>query len=186
MSAAVRLGEAEFLRLAEEDPQGFRELVGGVPRSKPPMRSGYNRPAFELGFRSRLHLDPSRYELRVNPSFARWTERNAFIPDVVVLPRDQVAPQDGTGALEHYAEPLPLVVEIRSRSTGDDDITVKLAADQARGDAENCRLHPYERAPTGWVRQPDGSCAESAHAGGAVELAALAGVSVDLDDVFAR
>jgi Uma2 family endonuclease len=186
MSIATRVSEAEFLRLAAADPQGFWELVDGVPRSKPPMSAEHNFLAFELGYTLRSQIDPSRYELRVNASFVRWTERNAFIPDVVILPREQVAPQKGTGALERYAEPLPLVVEIWSRSTGDYDISVKLAAYQARGDAEIWRLHPYERTLTRWVRQPDGAYAESVHADGIVELAALPGVAVDLDDLFAR
>ncbi len=185
MNAATSVSEQEFLRLAETDPDGFWELVDGVPRSKPPMCAEHNRTAFELAFRLRLAIDPARYELRVNSSLVRWSERASFIPDVAVLPRDQVRTQEGTGKIERYAEPLPFVVEIWSPSTGGYDLDVKVTAYKARGDAEIWRLHPYQRTLTRWLRQPDGSYPELVHTGGVVALGALRGVSIDLDALFA-
>lgn len=44
--------------------------------------------------------------------------------------------RDRDDVLEVDNAPLPLVVEVWSRSTGDDDVEGKLADDQRRGDAE--------------------------------------------------
>lgn len=185
MNTATRISEQEFLRLAETDPDGFWELVDGSPRSKPPMCADHNRTAFELAFRLRLAIDPDHYELRVNSSLVRWSERNSFIPDVAVLPRDQVRTQEGTGKLERYAAPLPLVVEIWSPSTGGYDLDVKVTAYKARGDAEIWRLHPYQRTLTRWIRHGDGPYAEFVHAGGTIDLVGLPGVTIDLDELLA-
>jgi Uma2 family endonuclease len=85
---------------------------------------------------------------------------------------------------EVYDEPLPLVVEIRSPSTGDYDVEEKLAEYRRRGDLEVWRLHPYERTLTAWRRQPDGSYAETLYRGGIVRPQSLPGVSIDLDALF--
>jgi Uma2 family endonuclease len=91
----------------------------------------------------------------------------------------------GPGHLEVYAEPLPLVVEVWSPSTGDYDVDGKLPEYQQRGDLEIWRIHPYERTLTRWVRRPDGSYSESVQRGGTVAPAALPGVTIDLDALFA-
>jgi len=65
-------------------------------------------------------------------------------------------------------------------------VTTKLAAYQARGDAEVWLLNPYEPRLTAWVRQPDGSYASPVHAGGRIALSAIAGVIIDLDKLFGR
>ncbi len=184
MTAATRLSEQAFLRLAETDPDGFWEFVDGMPRSKPPTSADHNFIAFELAFRLRLVIDPTHYELRVNASLVRWSERNSFIPDVAVLPRDHVAPQKGAGKLERNSESLPLVVEIWSPSTDGYDLDVKVAAHKARGDEEIWRIHPYDRTLTRWLRQDGDAYAEMTHRGGAVELHALPGVTIDLDALF--
>ena len=187
MSVANRMSEQAYLELAASDPDGKWELWDGEPREKPGMSVEHSRSSFGLGVMLDPQLDPAVWEVRVEAPRARWTERNAFIPDVAVVRRalaDEQANQPGR--LEVYDVPLPLVVEIWSRSTGDYDVAVKVAAYQARGDAEIWRLHPYERSLTRWVRQADGTYAEEAFAGGTVALAAIPGVVVDLDALFAR
>jgi Uma2 family endonuclease len=88
------------------------------------------------------------------------------------------------GSLDAYSEPLPLVVEIWSPSTGDYDINQKLPGYQQRGDLEIWRIHPYERTLTVWRRQPTGAYAETVYRGGVVPVASLPGVTIDLDALF--
>ena len=90
---------------------------------------------------------------------------------------------DETG-VEAYPEPLPLVVEIWSPSTGGYDVDTKLADYQQRGDAEIWRIDPRDRSLTSWVRQPDGSYVERRYTRGTVVPAALPGVSVELGELF--
>ncbi|MBA3416070.1 MAG: Uma2 family endonuclease [Chloroflexia bacterium] len=187
MSVANRIDEQAYLELAAREQSRFLELWDGEPKAKPSMSYEHNHDMSELGFALRQQIDPSLYEIRVNSGRLRHTAGNVFIPDVMVVPTNLAQTQRGQpGRLETYDAPMPLVVEVWSRSTGDYDLSVKLAAYQARGDAEIWRLHPYERTLTCWVRQADGTYAEEAFAGGLVALAALPGVAVDLDALFTR
>jgi Uma2 family endonuclease len=86
--------------------------------------------------------------------------------------------------LEVYAEPLPLVVEVWSPSTGSYDVGEKLQQYQRRGDAEIWPIHPYERTLTAWRRQPDGTYTETLYTEGSVQPASLPGVSIALADLF--
>lgn len=88
------------------------------------------------------------------------------------------------GTLANFSDPLPLVVEVWSRSTGDYDVNAKIPVYMQRGDLEISRIHPYERTLTSWVRQADGSYRETTYQGGIVSLAALPGVTIDLDELF--
>jgi Uma2 family endonuclease len=187
MSVANRIGEQAYLELALSDPDGLWELWDGEPREKPGMSYRHNRDMFELGYALRLQIDLGQYEVRVNTSRVPYAARSYFIPDVLVLPAALARAQpDEPGHLERYDSPLPLVVEVWSRSTGEYDLSTKLAAYQARGDAEIWRLHPYEQTLTRWVRQANGTYVEESFVGGLVALAALPGVVVDLDALFAR
>lgn len=86
--------------------------------------------------------------------------------------------------LEVYDQPLPLVVDVWSRSTGAYDVTEKLAVYQQRGDLEIWSIHPYERTLTAWRRQPDGSYEEAIFRGGVVPVVSLPGVTIDLDTLL--
>ena len=108
-----------------------------------------------------------------------------FIPDVFVVPTAYVTPLlDQQDVLEVYDQPLPLVVEVWSRSTGDYDVEEKLAVYQQRGDLEIWRIHPYERTLTIWRRLPDGRYEETLHREGIVRPTALPGVEIDLAALF--
>jgi Uma2 family endonuclease len=87
--------------------------------------------------------------------------------------------------LEAYQEPLPLVVEVWSPSTGCYDVNSKLPEYQRRGDSEIWRIHPVERAITAWRRQSDGNYLEMRFAGGVIELHGLTGIVIDIDLLFA-
>jgi Uma2 family endonuclease len=84
-----------------------------------------------------------------------------------------------------FTEPLPLIVEVWSPSTGDYDIDSKLPTCQSRGDKEIWRLHPFERTLIGWRRQENGPYVRFEQAGGTVEPVALPSITIDLDALFA-
>jgi Uma2 family endonuclease len=87
-------------------------------------------------------------------------------------------------AVEAYAEPLPLIVEVWSPSTGDYDVDSKLPEYRRRGDLEIWRIHPYEHTLTTWRRQPDGRYTETLYTSGSVQPASLPGVTIDLASLF--
>jgi Uma2 family endonuclease len=87
--------------------------------------------------------------------------------------------------LEIYDEPLLLVVDVWSPSTGEYDVDSKIPESKARGDREIWRLHPYERTLTTWIRQADGGYAEMTHTAGVVRPAWLPDVAIDLAALFA-
>ncbi len=87
-------------------------------------------------------------------------------------------------ALELYDEPMPLVVEIWSPSTGAYDVDTKLIEYQRRGDLEIWRIHPYERTLIAWRRQADGTYTETIYTSGLVQAAFLPNVTIDLDSLF--
>jgi Uma2 family endonuclease len=106
----------------------------------------------------------------------------------MVIPAEFVTPLlDLRDVLEAYDDPLPLVVEVWSRSTGDYDVREKLTVYQQRGDLEIWYIHPYERTLTSWVREPDGSYGETIYRDDdIVRPAALSGVMFELSDLFER
>jgi Uma2 family endonuclease len=125
------------------------------------------------------------YAVRADFGRVRRSSESYYIPDVYVVRLAEVKQQFGTGKLEVFTTPLPLVIEVWSPSTGDYDVEGKLPEYQARGDLEIWRVHPTEHTVTRWVRQADGSYAESAHASGTIQPTALPGVTIDLDALFA-
>jgi Uma2 family endonuclease len=84
-------------------------------------------------------------------------------------------------AFNAFAEPLPLVVEIWSRTTGHYDIAAKLPGYRERGDAEIWFIHPYERPLTAWRRQPGGNDTEDLYRGGLIPVVSLLGLVIDFD-----
>jgi Uma2 family endonuclease len=104
---------------------------------------------------------------------------------VVVIPVAFIRPHlSDPDAFNAFTKPLPLVVEIWSRSTGDYDISAKLPVYRARGDQEIWFLHPYERTLTAERRQPDGTYAVEHYTGGIVPIHSLPGVTIDLDTLL--
>lgn len=175
-----------YEQVALEEPTTGWELVDGDLRRKPPMTMEHYDLAFELAFAIRSQVRHTEYHVRCDQSRLR-AGTSYLIPDVFVVPTALVEQFRGrSDVLEAYAEPLPFVAEVWSPSTGDYDVTAKLAAYQERGDAEVWLLNPYELRLTTWVRQPDGSYTSSTYAGGRVALSAIPGVDIDLDQLFAR
>ena len=174
----------EQIALAEPDRQW--ELHDGQLREKPPVSHGHNRLLNRLDHQLQRQLNLDEYELRVGGSRVRRSADRHYIPDLLVVPVWQTqALEAHPERLEVLVEPLPLVVEVWSPSTGVYDVDSKLPEYQARGDLEIWRLHPRDRLLTAWRRQPDGSYTETEYRSGTVPIASLPGVVIDLDRLLA-
>jgi Uma2 family endonuclease len=179
------VSEQTYLQVVLEDPEGKWELHCGQLRSKPPMTWEHVRIASVLGFRLQQQLPLDRYIVAEQSGRARRSETQYYVPDVLVVPTDMAGRLfTQPGMVASFPEPLPLVVEVWSPSTGDYDVTEKLPEYRRRGDLEIWLLHPYERTLTAWRRQPDGSYAETVYRGGTVQPVALPNVSINLDGLF--
>ena len=177
--------EAQYLKLAEREPERRWELIDGEPVCRPGMTSRHEDLTTYLGSALIQQLDRAEYRVRSANSRTRHSERNWFVPDVMVVPTALVLPQWDDTALEHFRAPLPLVVEVWSPSTGRRDRTTKLARYQETGHAEIWIIHPFDKTLTAWRRQPDGTYSETIHREGVIALAALPAVRIDLDALLA-
>ncbi len=180
----MAVSPATYERLALEDPDSKWELVCGRLRRKPPMTTEHNELETELTYMLRGQLDRSQYRVRSESARVR-KQTTYYVPDVFVAPAAAADAFLGTGSLEVFENPLPLVVEVWSKSTGEYDVGGKLAEYQRRGDLEIWRIHPYDKTLTSWVRAQDGTYGQALYTGGSVRCAALPGVVVDLDALFA-
>jgi Uma2 family endonuclease len=156
------VSEERYIQLAQEDPKGNWELVDGCPRKKPFMTWEHGHTARKLTLLLNLQLNLDEWEVVHDSGKVRRNERNYFQPDVCVVPMDLIRRTfTRPGMFEAYGEPLPLVVEVWSPSTGDYDVTDKLSDHQRRGDREVWLIHPYDRTLRSSRRQPDGSYEET-------------------------
>jgi Uma2 family endonuclease len=182
----MSVSEKTYERVALEDPDGKWELHCGRLRSKPGMTAQHNDIARILGFRLQQQLPLDLYRVSTDTGRVRMSPTRSYIPDVMVVPAALVNrfKTEHPTRLERYADPLPLVVEVWSPSTGKEDLTDKLPGYQARGDAEIWLLHPRERHLIASIRRPDGTYTEHVYRGGFIQPAALPNVSIDLDELF--
>lgn len=186
MAIETRISNTTYERLALTQPDRKWELWDGYPREKPGMTAAHNELAYLLGLMLGNQLDRSAYRVRIDAGRLRRSEGSYFIPDVFVVPTALVAPLLARDdVLEMYQQPLPLVVEVWSRSTADYDVGEKLTAYQERGDRDIWLIHPYERTLTAWSREPDGAYTEHVDREGNVHPGALPGVAIDLAQLFA-
>jgi Uma2 family endonuclease len=179
------VSEETYRRVALEDPEGKWELICGRLHEKPIMTTEHNDVQRELDWLLNSQLDRSRYMVSPGNARLRIPDGDYYVPDIFVVPRDQVRQlRAEPGTFEVYDDPVPLVVEIWSPSTGRKDLDTKLPEYRARGDLEIWRIHPYERTLTAWRRQPDGSYAETLHTEGVIRPIALPEVAVELERLF--
>jgi Uma2 family endonuclease len=131
-------------------------------------------------------LDRGEFRLRAQHARLRLSSNTYYVPDVAIIPisMEQMLPAR-RDTLDADDEPLPLVIEIWSPSTGDYDLTEKLVGYQQRGDLEIWYVHPYARKLTAWRREPDGTYSQTTHNAGIVHPISLPDVAIDLDTLFA-
>jgi Uma2 family endonuclease len=185
MAVAQRMTEHDYEQFVLSGVEGQWELHDGRLVEKPGMSFRHGQLPTLLGYLLLSQLDPDEYDV-VTELRVRRPSETVFVPDLMVVPAAYSEAIRDLPVLAIYSEPLPLVVEVWSPSTGDYDVDTKIPVYQQRGDIEIWRIHPYERTLTRWVRQPDGSYRETLHRGGVVSLAALHGVEIDLDRLFGR
>lgn len=174
-----------YEQIAARQPDEQWELESGCLRRKPAMTFFHNQLGRRLALRLAQQLDESQYIVSFNAGRAKLSASQYYIPDLMVIPMALTAPlRERLYDLEAYSDPLPLVVEIWSPSTGEYDVDAKLPEYQRRGDVEIWRLHPYDRTLIAWRRQLDGSYVQAEYRGGTIELWALPGVRIDLDALF--
>jgi Uma2 family endonuclease len=178
--------EETFERIALEDPDGKWELHCGELRSKPGMTTRHNQIGVVLAFRLQQQLSLDEYLVSGDRAYVRMSETRSYIPDVAVIPIalvDRMKHEQPT-RLEVHQEPLPLVVEVWSPSTGEEDRTEKVPGYQRRGDAEIWLLRTQERTLLAYVREPDSSYSQHVYHGGIIRPRALPDVAIDLDELF--
>jgi len=181
------VSEQTYERVALEDPSIPLEWWYGELREKPGGTFEHNSAASAVVYYLCRQLDWKQFEVRGNTGRVSRAGEFAFIPDVFVLPRALKQPRSDTpGGLEAYEQPLPLVVEVWSPSTGDYDVDEKLPEYRRRGDLEVWRIHPYERTLIAWRRRADGSYTETAYGPETAEVPveSLPGVVIPFGELF--
>jgi Uma2 family endonuclease len=174
-----------YRRIVAEDSDGTWELVDGRLREKPGMSFQHHDTCALLGRDLLNQLDLAQFRVHIGGARLERNERNYFVPDVAVIPAELFVPlQSRPHALDFYDQPLPLVVEVWSPSTGTFDVDEKIPQYKARGDREIWRIHPYEKTLTIWRQQPDGSYVESFHRNETVYPASLPNVAIELPSLF--
>jgi Uma2 family endonuclease len=187
IASAKPMSEAAYRRFALADPNGQWELHRGQLREKPGMSVAHGEVMIVLIEQLLNQLDPEDFRVRASHARLRRSAENYYVPDIAVVPASIVLSLLARpNSLDAYVEPLPLVIEIWSPSTGDYDVNEKVGEYQRRGDREIWRVHPIERTLTSWRRLPEGRYAESVFAGGVVYPDSLPHVAIDLDTLFAR
>jgi Uma2 family endonuclease len=179
-----RMTVEEYQELVLAGPARTWELVNGRAREKPGKSWERLDVVSQLMFLLGDQLDRAQFRVFAEGRVRR-PEATIFIPDILVVPAALGTEWRGRpGTLAILPEPLPLVIEVWSQSTGDYDVMTKLPVYQQRGDREIWLIHPYEQTLTAWRRQPDGSYDETVFRRGEVAAAALPGVTIRLDEIF--
>lgn len=185
MATAITISEQEYRKLALTDTDHLWELWDGVLAEKPLMSMKHETVASFLGHLLQSQLDHRVFRVHVNGGRTRLSARTYYIPDVVVIPAAYMtAYEDDPRAFNAYSQPLPLVAEVWSRSTGTYDFETKLQGYRERGDREIWYVRPYERTLTAWRRQLDGTYLEALYRGGIVPVTSLPDVAIDFDTLL--
>ena len=183
MAVAQRMSEEAYQQFVLSGVQGNWELHDGRLVAKPGMTFRHGQIPMLLGHFLLSQLDRDAYEV-VSELRVRESSATVFMPDLMVVPAAYSEEIRDQPVLAIFSDPLPLVVEVWSPSTGEYDVDAKVPVYQQRGDLEIWRIHHCERTLTAWRRQPDGSYQETVHRGGIVTPVALPGVEIDLDTLF--
>src|SRR5918994_176446 len=183
MAVEQRISEEAYQKFVLSGVDGSWELHDGRLVEKPAITFRHGQIPMLLGHFLLSQLDRDAYAL-VSELRVRKSSATVFMPDLMVVPTAYSEEIRDRPVLAIFSDPLPLVVEVWSPSTGDYDVDAKVPVYQQRGDLEIWRIHPYERTLTAWRRQPDGSYKATIHRGGIVPPVALPGVEINLDELF--
>src|SRR5215208_4515409 len=183
MAIEQRISEEAYQQFTLSGVEGRWELHDGRLVEKPAMTFRHGQIPMLLGHFLLSQLDRDAYEV-VSELRVRRSSATVFVPDLMVVPAAYSEEIRDHPVLAIFSDPLPLVVEVWSPSTGDYDVDAKVPVYQQRGDLEIWRIHPYERTVTTWVRQEDESYSESLYRGGMITPVALPGVTIDLEMLF--
>ena len=133
--AGTAVTAEEYEQIARDDPDIKWELHRGRLREKPGMSWDHADVITELIFALRGQLDRGEYRVHAENSRLPRSAKNYYIPDLAVVPFAYGRELRGRpDLLEIYTKPLPLVVEVWSRSTGDYDVEEKFPEYRRRGD----------------------------------------------------
>ena len=115
--------ERTYRALVLEDPDREWELHRGRLREREPMPASHDQSGINLAAVLVPQLDRKEFTIRVGSGRLMRSEESYYIPALCVVPMRLVSAQLGlVDWLEVYAEPLPLVLEIWSPSTGRYDL----------------------------------------------------------------
>ena len=185
MAVTRRISEQTYQEFALSGAEGAWELHDGRLVEKPGVTWEHGGIIALLSHLLQLQLNWPEYQVRINEGRVRKSADTIFTPDLLVVPTAYGEPfRRRPGTLAIFSDPLPLVIEVWSRSTGDYDVDTKLPVYQQRGDLEIWRIHPYEQTLTAWRQQPDGSYQETLHRDGTIMPVALPGVTIDLNTLW--
>jgi Uma2 family endonuclease len=142
------VSERTFEQVVREDREHRWELHCGRLVPKPALPFDHNRLGNRLAWLLMNQLDLTVFDVRSNAGHVSYDAEHYYVPDVCVILLTLVEGLRGRpDRLEMYEEPLPLVVEIWSPSTGGYDVDKKLPAYRQRGDFEIWRIHSLTWEP---------------------------------------
>jgi Uma2 family endonuclease len=123
---ATSISADEYERIALSEPDRRWELHDRRLREKPPMSIAHDWAQSRLVGQFMNQLDPIEHWVQF-AARAKRDERHYYIPDVCFVPMRLVeSDRSRWHNLNVYTEPLPLVVEIWSPTTGDYDVDDKI------------------------------------------------------------
>src|SRR5215207_1991324 len=183
MVVEQRISKEAYQRFVLSGVEGSWKLHDGRLVEKPGRTFRHGQIPMLLGHLLLSQLDHAQFQV-VAELCGRRSSATVFVPDLVVVPTSYSEEIRNRPVLAIFSDPLPLVVEVWSPSTGDFDVDAKVPVYQQRGDLEIWRIHPYDRTLTSWQRQPDGSYLETIHDDGIIMPVALPGVEINLDELF--
>jgi Uma2 family endonuclease len=121
--APMRVTPEQYRRIALEDRDGAWELHRGRLRQKPAGSFVHNQTVHLLADQTYRQIDSAAFTIRVNCGRVSGRNESYYVPDLFVVPRNLIEPDwSAQDVLETYGQPLPLVVEVWSPSTGGYDV----------------------------------------------------------------
>ena len=125
MAVAQRMSEKAYQEFVLSGVEGAWELHDGRLVEKPGVTWGHTAIASLLGVFLQNQLDLDEYRVFFEGRVRRPAD-TIFLPDVFVVPTAFGEPFRNVQTLAIFSDPLPLIVEVWSASTGDYDVETRL------------------------------------------------------------